>query len=234
MSILIKDKIAVITDCNPFESTPGLQLAEELTKRLHNAGHDSYVIKVPVDWHNGDALMQSILSLRLLKVMNADAVVAINFPAAIVQHHNKYAWITNTVEEIGRQRYDATLAMAAAADIEAAQLTPHRLNVIQGLLTKIEDSYLPECKRVIFCQNALPKRESEIDEDGAADFSSLTNLLKRALNKLTEDSEVEDAPRLQNLVAPAFENNPTKVDDYLSSLSWEPITKYFTRALEIE
>jgi len=230
MSILIKDKIAVITDCNPFESTPQQRLAEELCLRLQEVGHESYVIRVPVDWHNGDALMQSILSLRLLKVMNADAVVAVDFPAAIVQHHNKYAWITDTTENIARQRFEETFADAPVSEIAEAEQTPHRLTVIQDLLSKIESSYLSECKRLIYCHNALLRSNDTADRESEAEFSNLTNLLKSALSKLTADSDVEEAPHLQNLLIPAFE----KADEYLGRLPWEPITKYLTRTLEIE
>ncbi|MDR3616089.1 MAG: hypothetical protein P4L53_21200 [Candidatus Obscuribacterales bacterium] len=230
MSILIKDKIAVITDCNPFESTPQQRLAEELCLRLQQMGHDSYVIKVPVDWRNGDALMQSILSLRLLKVMNSDAVVAVDFPTAIVQHHNKYAWITDTTENIARQRFEAALAEAPASEIVDAEQTPHRLTVIQDLLVKIENSYLSECKRLIYCHNALLRSNDSKDRESEAEFSNLTNLLKSALSKLTADSDVEEAPHLQNLLIPAFE----KTDEYLARLPWEPISRYLTRTLEIE
>jgi hypothetical protein len=230
MSILIKDKIAVITDCNPFESTPQQKLAEELCRRLQDVGHESYVVKVPVDWRNGDALMQSILSLRLLKIMNADAVVAVDFPAAIVQHHNKYAWITDTTENIARQRFEAALAEAPVSEIVEAEQTPHRLTVIQDLLAKIESSYLSECKRLIYCHNALLRSTGNIDRDSEAEFSNLTNLLKGALSKLTADSDVEEAPHLQNLMIPAFE----KTDEYLARLPWEPIAQYLTRTLEIE
>jgi ElaB/YqjD/DUF883 family membrane-anchored ribosome-binding protein len=232
MSILIKDKIAVITDCNPFESTPQQRLAEELCRRLLDVGHESYVIKVPVDWHNGDALMQSILSLRLLKVMNADAVVAIDFPAAIVQHHNKYAWITDTTENIARQRFEAALADAQLSEIAEVEQTPHRLTVLQDLLSKIESSYLAESKRLIYCHNALLRSDDMPDSgsESEAEFSNLTNLLKSALSELTADSDVEEPLHLQNLLIPAFE----KTDQYLARLPWEPIAKYLTRTLEIE
>jgi hypothetical protein len=230
MSILIKDKIAVITDCNPFESTPQQRLAEELCRRLQEVGHDSYVIKVPVDWRNGDTSMQSILSLRLLKVMNADAVVAIDFPAAIVQHHNKYAWITDTIENIAKQRFEAALADAPVSEIVEAEQTPHRLTVIQDLLARIESSYLTECKRLIYCHNALLRSDDTIGRESEAEFSNLTNLLKNALFNLTADSDVEEAPHLQNLLIQPFE----KTDEYLARLPWEPITQYLTRTLEIE
>ena len=163
-SMQIKDKIAVMVTCNPFQLSQRLLLAEELSTRLKLHGHDSYVIKLPVNWTNGDTVMQSILSLRLMKIMNTDAVIAVDFPAAIVPHPNKYAWLTDTSKEIARSQYEAMLAESPQNVRDEAISTPHRLSVIQDLLEKMELSYLAECKKIIFCANALtepPEQESQ-------------------------------------------------------------------------
>lgn len=231
MTIRIKDKIAVITDCNPLESTVQQRLADELSRRLLEEGYDSYVVKVPVDWSNGDTLMQSILSLRLLKVMNADAVVAIDFPAAIIQHHNKYAWFTDTIANVAKQRFASALTDALQAKQEEAYTMPHRLTVLQDLLEKMDNSYQSEITRSIYCENAFTNAGEAEEPQDQAIFSGLTNVLKNALKKMkASDDDEKKNPRLQSLLVPAFEST----DEYLKKLPWDSITQYYTRTMEIE
>lgn len=229
MSILIKDKIAIVTDCNPFESTRQLALANELCRHLNEAGHDSYVIKVPVDWHNGDSLMQSILSLRLLKIMNADAVMAIDFPAAIVQHHNKYAWLTGATEDIAEQRFkENMLQLRKTEKIDATQI-PHRLSILQDLLIRMENSYLVECRKIVYCRNAIADGNLSAFDKGN-EFSELTNVLKTSLDSLQSHSHTESQESCTTLTVPELELND---HGQFTELPWTQIATFLTRTLEI-
>lgn len=216
-------KIAVVTECNPFEQTPRLLLANDLAARLKDNGHEAYVLKVPVDWHNGDALMQSILAIRLLRLGNVDRVVALDFPAAIVQHPDKYAWITQKPEFVARDNFAHMLSVAGTLAQLEAEAAPHRLAVMQELLKRMFLSYADECQKTIYCQNAqLEDNDLTVAPD--VEQLALTATLKSSLSNLVDNELPARESKMPSLILSPYKSD----EQFRKELPWSEIVIYLT------
>lgn len=95
-------KIAIINNCSPFVRGGAELLAEGLRDKLLEAGHRATLIRVPFRWEPPVAILRSLLTCRLLRISNADRVVALKFPVYCVDHSHKRVWLLHQF----RQAYD--------------------------------------------------------------------------------------------------------------------------------
>ena len=115
-------KIAVCGAHKPFMHGGAEMLMSNLVVALEDAGHQAEVIRLPVAWDQ-TRLFDAALAWRLVPV-DADAVIATNFPSYFVRHRNKVVWLLHQ----HRAAYDA--ADAAWSDIgydEASRETQRML-----------------------------------------------------------------------------------------------------------
>lgn len=94
-------QIAVCGAQKPFMRGGAEQHQEALVAALRAAGHDADLVRVPVAWEKG-RLLDAPLAWRLLPV-DADLVIATNFPSYFVRHPNKVVWLLHQ----HRGAYDA-------------------------------------------------------------------------------------------------------------------------------
>ena len=95
-------KIAIVNDMIPFVYGGAEFLQESLKSKLIEYGHEVELISPVLDWTSHKALMDSILSFRMIDVNRADRVIAMTFPAYFVKHHNMKVWLGHQY----RQAYD--------------------------------------------------------------------------------------------------------------------------------
>ncbi len=95
-------KLAVINNCVPFVTGGAEHLAEGLTQKLREYGHEAVLIRIPFRWEPAEKIVESMLACRLLRVPNVDRVVALKFPAYYVPHPEKVLWLLHQF----RQAYD--------------------------------------------------------------------------------------------------------------------------------
>lgn len=95
-------KIAIVNNMVPFIYGGAEFLADSLCKKLNEYGHQAQVITYPFSWVPKEAIMESIMAVRLNKLCNADMVIALKFPAYYIEHPNKKLWLLHQF----RQAYD--------------------------------------------------------------------------------------------------------------------------------
>ena len=94
-------RIVVCGAQKPFVRGGAEQHQEALAAALRAAGHDTDVVRLPVAWEKG-RLLDAPLAWRLLPV-DADLVIATNFPSYFVRHPRKVVWLLHQ----HRGAYDA-------------------------------------------------------------------------------------------------------------------------------
>jgi glycosyltransferase involved in cell wall biosynthesis len=94
-------KIAVCGAHKPFMRGGAEMLMSNLVIALEDAGHQAELIRLPVAWDRV-RLFDAALAWRLVPV-DADAVIATNFPSYFVRHPNKLVWLLHQ----HRAAYDA-------------------------------------------------------------------------------------------------------------------------------
>lgn len=120
----------------PFTRGGAELLQENLVEAIQQAGHRAELVRLPVAWEK-DRIFDSALAWRSIPV-DADLVIATNFPSYFVQHPRKVVWLLHQ----HRGAYDA--ADAGWSDFGTDD---HSLEV-QRLLTEWDSIALAEAQRV--------------------------------------------------------------------------------------
>ena len=107
----------------PFMSGGAEQHQDNLVRALREAGHRSELVRLPVAWERG-RLFNCALAWRLTPI-DADLVIATNFPSYFVRHPNKVVWLFHQ----HRAAYDGAAAAAdwSDFDLQDAALEDQRL-----------------------------------------------------------------------------------------------------------
>ena len=93
-------KIAVLNNMAPFARGGAELLAERLCGELESRGHETELIRVPLDWTSPEAVMASAASATCLRVESAELVIALKFPAYLVQHPNLVIWLIHPLRQV--------------------------------------------------------------------------------------------------------------------------------------
>ena len=159
-------KIAVATASEPFRQTRQLSLAQQLVEALERLGQQSQLIKLPIDLSNGDAYMQSLLALRLLRLRNVDRLVAVDYPACSVQHGDKRAWLFKEHDEDiaafrgAHEQGEAALEGELNTKHLAADLPGIcQSEALSDLLERTFASYMLECSHLVV---SIPQDKKKI------------------------------------------------------------------------
>ncbi|MGI8757418.1 MAG: glycosyltransferase family 4 protein, partial [Acidimicrobiales bacterium] len=99
----------------------GLELhVDNLVSAFRDAGHRSEAVTVPAAWDQ-QRLLDAALAWRLLP-LDADMVVALNFPAYFARHPNKVLWLAHQ----HRGAYDGLGQPWSDFGLDNASLEQHR------------------------------------------------------------------------------------------------------------
>ncbi len=122
----------------PFVRGGAEQHQENLVRALTDAGHRTDLVRLPVAWEKG-RLFDSPLAWRMVPI-DADMVIATNFPSYFVQHHNKVVWLLHQ----HRGAYDGFAAGASWSDFALDDVSLEE----QRLMTEWDVVALGEARRV--------------------------------------------------------------------------------------
>jgi len=96
-------KILVLNNAAPFIRGGAEALADELVRQLNAVnGVESEQLRIPFQWIPSERLIEEILIARSLRLQNVDRVIALKFPAYLIEHPNKTLWLLHQY----RQAYD--------------------------------------------------------------------------------------------------------------------------------
>jgi glycosyltransferase involved in cell wall biosynthesis len=95
-------KVLVVNNMAPFIWGGAEELAVNLQKHLTLAGHESEILRIPFQWEPSTKIPSQMLMARALELTNADHVIALKFPAYLIQHPRKTLWLLHQY----RQAYD--------------------------------------------------------------------------------------------------------------------------------
>ena len=128
--------VLVCTAQVPF-SQGGAELhMDNLVQAIKEAGHRAELVRLPVAWEK-DRLFDSALAWRTVPV-DADLVIATNFPSYFVQHPRKVVWLLHQ----HRGAYDAVDASWSDLGTDDQSLE------VQRLLTEWDSIALGEAQRI--------------------------------------------------------------------------------------
>jgi glycosyltransferase involved in cell wall biosynthesis len=131
-------KVAVVNNQAPFVRGGAELLAEWLRDKLREYGHEAELVRIPFKWSPAPKIVDHMLAARLVRLVGADRVVALKFPAYFVPHENKVLWLLHQF----RQAYE--LWGTPFQDIPDSP-TGHR---VRESIIRADRSFLPEAKRI--------------------------------------------------------------------------------------
>ncbi|MBV9539513.1 MAG: glycosyltransferase family 4 protein [Acidisphaera sp.] len=95
-------KVLVLTTMVPFVHGGAEELADHLVRNLRLAGMEAEAMALPFTWNPPDQLITEMLIARSIRILNADRLIALKFPAYLAAHPSKTVWLLHQF----RQAYD--------------------------------------------------------------------------------------------------------------------------------
>jgi len=132
-------RVAVISASVPFVRGGAEMLEEELVRQLRARDVDVVHIRLPFDWSTPAAVQRSMAGAAAVRLPNVDRVLPLKFPAWLVPHDEKVAWVFHQF----RQMYDlweAGLSGWSTDDRSALHL--------RRLVVQSDTATLSQCIRV--------------------------------------------------------------------------------------
>jgi glycosyltransferase involved in cell wall biosynthesis len=225
-------RVALVTNHAPFVYGGAELLTDWLGRRLEERGHEVEVVRLPFRWHPPQKVLDHLLAARLLRVPDADRVVALKFPAYYIPHHSKVLWLLHQF----RQAYD--LWGTRYGELPD---TPEGRRVRQSVITA-DNVYFHEAERIYTNSRITSERlkrhngfESEVlyppvfDEtayrsDGAGDYvfyPSRMNSLKRQQLLVQAMAHVRSGVRLVLAGSPDAPEHLTELERQIAELGVE-------------
>lgn len=131
-------KIAVLNNAVPFVRGGAEHLADALTQKLREYGHQPLLVRIPFRWEPPSKISAHMLACRLMKIPDVDRVVAFKFPAYYVPHDNKVIWLLHQF----RQVYDLW-----GTPLQGLPDTSE-VRDIRNLILRADNSYLAEARKI--------------------------------------------------------------------------------------
>lgn len=128
--------IAICTFQTPF-TTGGAELhVSSLERELRERGHRVDVVRIPFSWAKAELLQQALV-WRMIRV-DADLVIATNFPSYFVKHDHKVVWLFHQ----HRQLYELYGTAFSAYGNDPGD------GEIQRIITGADTRFIREARRV--------------------------------------------------------------------------------------
>lgn len=131
-------KILVANNCVPFVRGGAEHLAEALTEKLNEFGHQAMLVRIPFRWEPPPKMLESMLACRLMRTPNVDRIIAFKFPAYYLPHDNKFLWLVHQF----RQVYDLW-----GTPYQGMEETPENLAVRRSII-EADNTYLREARKI--------------------------------------------------------------------------------------
>jgi len=131
-------KILVANNRVPFVRGGAEHLAEALTEKLNEFGHQAMLVRIPFRWEPPAKILESMLACRLMRTPNVDRIIAFKFPAYYLPHDNKFLWLVHQF----RQVYDLW-----GTPYQGMVETPENLAVRRSII-EADNTYLREARKI--------------------------------------------------------------------------------------
>lgn len=95
-------KVLIANNMAPFIWGGAEELAAHLSRNLVEAGHEAEIVRIPFQWEPASQIPSQMMLVRALELRNVDRVIALKFPAYLIQHDCKVLWLLHQY----RQAYD--------------------------------------------------------------------------------------------------------------------------------
>jgi glycosyltransferase involved in cell wall biosynthesis len=131
-------RLAIVNNAVPFVRGGAEHLANALTEKLREYGHQALLVRIPFRWEPSSKIAEHMLACRLLRMSGVDRVIALKFPAYYVPHENKVVWLLHQF----RQAYDlwGTPLQGLPNSREGLEL--------RDVIFQADTSYLAEARKV--------------------------------------------------------------------------------------
>jgi glycosyltransferase involved in cell wall biosynthesis len=132
-------KIAVLNNAVPFVQGGAEHLADALTAKLREFGHQALLVRIPFRWEPPSKILEHMLACRLMRIPGVDRVIAFKFPAFYVPHEDKMLWLLHQF----RQAYDlwGTALQGLPDSLEGREIRDCILNADNSYLTEVKKIY---------------------------------------------------------------------------------------------
>jgi glycosyltransferase involved in cell wall biosynthesis len=147
-------KILVANNCVPFVRGGAEHLAEALTEKLNEFGHQAMLVRIPFRWEPPPKILESMLACRLMRTPNVDRIIAFKFPAYYLPHDNKFLWLVHQF----RQVYDLW-----GTPYQGMEETPENLAVRRTII-EADNTYLREARKIFTNSATTSKRLERFNE----------------------------------------------------------------------
>jgi glycosyltransferase involved in cell wall biosynthesis len=131
-------RVAVVNNQAPFVRGGAELLAEAIVSQLRIRDHEAELIRLPFQWSPPERIPQHMLAARLVRLENADHVIALKFPAYYVQHDRKVIWLLHQF----RQAYDMF-----GSQYHILPDSPEG-EAIRGMVQRWDELYLPQARAI--------------------------------------------------------------------------------------
>lgn len=130
--------VLVVNNTAPFVRGGAEELADHLVRNLELAGHRAQLVRIPFAWEPYDGIPGQMLMVKWLELANVDHVIALKFPAYLVEHPSKTLWVLHQF----RQAYE--LFDQGASNIP----DDDRGAAVRGAIRLADDAALRDARKV--------------------------------------------------------------------------------------
>jgi len=131
-------KIAVLNNCVPFVRGGAEHLAEAVTAKLVEYGHDALLVRIPFRWEPPTKILEHMLACRSMRLPGIERAIALKFPAYYVPHSHKVVWLLHQF----RQAYDLWgTPLQGLPDSDDGR-------EIREIIARADSSYLSEAMKI--------------------------------------------------------------------------------------
>jgi len=131
-------RIAVVNNWSPFLKGGAEHLADALTRKLVEYGHQAISVRLPFSWNPPEKIVGHILACRCMRLHNVDRVIGLKFPAYYVPHENKVLWLLHQF----RQAYDFW-----GTPLQDLPDSPEGRR-IRDTVTQSDNAFLADCRAI--------------------------------------------------------------------------------------
>lgn len=141
-------KVLIVNNMAPFILGGAEELAKHLEKNIILSGHEAEILRIPFQWKPATRIPSQMMMARALQLYNVDRVIALKFPAYLIQHPHKILWLVHQY----RQAYD--LYDANKSNLTAIEGTDE----LRILIKEADNKTFYESKKVFATSEIVKKR----------------------------------------------------------------------------
>ena len=212
-------KVLVLNNHVPFVSGGAEELSRQLVRQLRIAGHEAEEMGIPFSWSPPERLIDEIVIGRSLRVVNVDRIIALKFPAYLVEHERKVIWLLHQfrqaydlfdagMTEITRDESGDRLRSALRSADEAAFRGAYKLFAIPGAASRLSRYH-----RITSEVLSSPLNDPELFFNaGAGDYIFAGGRVNSAKRQALLIEALKFAPDVKLIVAGPAESEGTEAE----------------------